>query len=403
MRAYERFLKYIQYDTASDENSTTCPSTETQWVLARDLAKEMQEMGMQDVRVDEHCYVYGCIPANAENRPVIGLIAHMDTVDGVPVKPMHARIVENYDGEALRLDNGDWLDPAVFPEIRSAKGKDLIVTDGNTLLGADDKAGVAEILTACETLLADPSIPHGKVMVGFTPDEEVGRGADRFDVAGFGADFAYTVDGGAMGGIEYENFNAASGEVVVHGLSVHPGSAKNKLRNAAVVAMEFHSMLPPFEAPEHTEGYEGFYHLTSIRGDEETARLSYIIRDHDRAKFEARKETFRRIEKYLNDKYGAGVVEAEVKDSYYNMREVVEPRMDIIRLAEAAYRAIGVEPFSEAIRGGTDGARLSFMGLPCPNLATGGMNCHGRFECVPVQDMDLMAQMLVKLVSIEVE
>lgn len=403
MRAYERFLKYIQYDTASDENSTTCPSTETQWVLARDLAKEMQEMGMQDVRVDEHCYVYGCIPANAENRPVIGLIAHMDTVDGVPVKPMHTRIVENYDGEALRLDNGDWLDPAVFPEIRSAKGKDLIVTDGNTLLGADDKAGVAEILTACEMLLADDSIPHGKVMVGFTPDEEVGRGADRFDVAGFGADFAYTVDGGAMGGIEYENFNAASGEVVVHGLSVHPGSAKNKLRNAAVVAMEFHSMLPPFEVPEHTEGYEGFYHLTSIRGDEETARLSYIIRDHDRAKFEARKETFRRIEKYLNDKYGAGVVEAEVKDSYYNMREVVEPRMDIIRLAEAAYRAIGVEPFSEAIRGGTDGARLSFMGLPCPNLATGGMNCHGRFECVPVQDMDLMAQMLVKLVSIEVE
>ena len=403
MRAYERFLKYIQYDTASDENSTTCPSTETQWVLARDLAKEMQEMGMQDVRVDEHCYVYGCIPANAENRPVIGLIAHMDTVDGVPVKPMRARIVENYDGEALRLDNGDWLDPAVFPEIRSAKGKDLIVTDGNTLLGADDKAGVAEILTACEMLLADPSIPHGKVMVGFTPDEEVGNGANYFDVEGFGADFAYTVDGGAMGGIEYENFNAASGEVVVHGLSVHPGSAKNKLRNAAVVAMEFHSMLPPFEVPEHTEGYEGFYHLTSICGDEETARLSYIICDHDRAKFEARKESFRRIEKYLNDKYGAGVVEAEVKDSYYNMREVVEPRMDIIRLAEAAYRAIGVEPFSEAIRGGTDGARLSFMGLPCPNLATGGMNCHGRFECVPVQDMDLMAQMLVKLVSIEVE
>ena len=295
MRAYERFLKYIQYDTASDENSPTCPSTASQLVLARDLAKEMQDMGMQDVRVDENGYVYGCIPANAENRPVIGLIAHMDTVDGVPVKPMHARIVENYDGEALQLDNGDWLDPALFPEIRSAKGKDLIVTDGNTLLGADDKAGVAEILTSCEMLLADDSIPHGKVMVGFTPDEEIGRGADRFDVAGFGADFAYTVDGGTMGGIEYENFNAASGEVVVHGLSVHPGSAKNKLRNAAVVAMEFHSMLPPFEAPEHTEGYEGFYHLTSIRGDEETAHLSYIIRDHDRAKFEARKETFRRM------------------------------------------------------------------------------------------------------------
>ena len=291
----------------------------------------------------------------------------------------------------------------MFPEIVSAKGKDLIVTDGITLLGADDKSGIAEILTACEQLLADPSIPHGKIMIGFTPDEEIGSGADHFDVAGFGADFAYTVDGGAIGSIEYENFNAAAGHVVVHGVSVHPGSAKNKMRNAALVAMEFNAMLPAVERPEYTEGYEGFYHLCEMQGECERATLEYIIRDHDRAKFEAKKETFLRIGRYLNDKYGEGTVEVTVKDSYSNMREVIEPRQDIIRLAERAYRAIGAEPFAEAIRGGTDGARLSFMGLPCPNLATGGMNCHGRFECIPVQDMDAMADMLVKLVSLEPE
>lgn len=403
MRAYERLLKYAQYDTASDERSNTCPSTAKQLILAKDLVQEMRDLGMQDVRVDEHGYVYGCIPATAENRPVIGLIAHMDTVDCVPVLPMRTRIVENYDGEAVRLENGDLLDPAMFPELRGAKGKDLIVTDGNTLLGADDKAGIAEILTACERLLADPSIPHGKVMVGFTPDEEIGNGANLFDVAGFGADFAYTVDGGAVGSIEYENFNAASGVVTVHGVSVHPGSAKNKLRNACVVAMEFASMLPPVERPEHTEGYEGFYHLCEMQGEGEQAKLVYIIRDHDRAKFEAKKETFRRIADFLNAKYGEGAVEVELTDSYYNMREVVEPHMNIIHLAERAYRAIGVEPFAEAIRGGTDGARLSFMGLPCPNLATGGMNCHGRFECIAIQDMDAMADMLVQLVSIAPE
>ena len=403
MRAYERFMKYIQFDTASDERSQTTPSTAKQLVLARALVEEMQEMGLQDVRVDECGYVYGCVPANAENRPVIGLIAHMDTVDCVPTVPMRARIVENYDGGPVTLENGDVLDPAMFPEIVSAKGKDLIVTDGITLLGADDKSGIAEILTACEQLLADPSIPHGKIMIGFTPDEEIGSGADHFDVAGFGADFAYTVDGGAIGSIEYENFNAAAGHVVVHGVSVHPGSAKNKMRNAALVAMEFNAMLPAVERPEYTEGYEGFYHLCEMQGECERATLEYIIRDHDRAKFEAKKETFLRIGRYLNDKYGEGTVEVTVKDSYSNMREVIEPRQDIIRLAERAYRAIGAEPFAEAIRGGTDGARLSFMGLPCPNLATGGMNCHGRFECIPVQDMDAMADMRVKLVSLEPE
>ncbi|HIS85282.1 MAG TPA: peptidase T [Candidatus Faecivicinus avistercoris] len=403
MRAYERLLRYAQYDTASDERSETCPSTEKQRVLAEALAAEMREMGMTGVRVDENGYVYGCVPATAEKRPVIGLIAHMDTVDCVPVAPVRARIVENYDGGAVRLENGDLLDPKVFPDIAKAKGKDLIVTDGNTLLGADDKAGVAEILTACERLLADRTIPHGKVMVGFTPDEEIGRGADRFDIPGFGADFAYTVDGGAVGSIEYENFNAAAGNVVVHGLSVHPGSAKNKMRNASLVAMEFAAMLPPAETPAHTEGFEGFFHLCSMEGTEELAKLEYIIRDHDRAKFASRKAAFERIGRYLNDKYGEGTVEVDVRDSYSNMREVIEPHMHIIRLAERAYREAGIEPFSEAIRGGTDGARLSYMGLPCPNLATGGMNCHGRFECVAIQDMDAMVDVLVRLVSIDPE
>ena len=403
MRAYERLLRYAQYDTASDERSETCPSTEKQRVLAEALAAEMREMGMTGVRVDENGYVYGCVPATAEKRPVIGLIAHMDTVDCVPVAPVRARIVENYDGGAVRLENGDLLDPKVFPDIAKAKGKDLIVTDGNTLLGADDKAGVAEILTACERLLADRTIPHGKVMVGFTPDEEIGRGADRFDIPGFGADFAYTVDGGAVGSIEYENFNAAAGNVVVHGLSVHPGSAKNKMRNASLVAMEFAAMLPPAETPAHTEGFEGFFHLCSMEGTEELAKMDYIIRDHDRAKFASRKAAFERIGRYLNDKYGEGTVEVDVRDSYSNMREVIEPHMHIIRLAERAYREAGIEPFSEAIRGGTDGARLSYMGLPCPNLATGGMNCHGRFECVAIQDMDAMVDVLVRLVSIDPE
>ena len=403
MTLQERFLRYVKINTTSDENGQGCPSAACEWELARLLADEMRAMGVSNVRLDAHAYVYGEIPANCEHAPAIGLIAHMDTVDCVPTVPMRARIVANYNGGAVTLENGDVLDPAMFPEIVSAKGKDLIVTDGVTLLGADDKSGIAEILTACEQLLADPSIPHGKIMIGFTPDEEIGSGAEHFDVAGFGADFAYTIDGGALGSIEYENFNAAAGHVVVHGVSVHPGSAKNKMRNAALVAMEFNAMLPAVERPEYTEGYEGFYHLCGMQGECERATMEYIIRDHDRAKFEAKKEAFLRIGRYLNDKYGEGTVEVSVKDSYANMREVIEPRKDIIRLAERAYRAIGAEPFDEAIRGGTDGARLSFMGLPCPNLATGGMNCHGRFECIAVQDMDAMADMLVKLVSLEPE
>ena len=401
MRAYERFLKYIQFDTASDENSSTCPSTEKQLALGRALAGEMKAMGIADARIDEYGYVYGSIPANTEGLPSIGLIAHMDVVDCVPSAPMNASIIEDYDGGPVTLKSGLVLDPAVFPEVAGAKGKRLIVTDGNTSLGADDKAGVSEIMTACERLLSDPALKHGKICIGFTPDEEIGRGSDHFDVQGFGADFAYTVDGGVVGEINYENFNAASGVVTVHGRNVHPGSAKNIMVNASVVAMEFASMLPPQERPEHTEGREGFYHLCDMKGQEDQATLEYIIRDHDSAKFEARKARFAAIADYLNGKYSPGSVEVSIKDSYFNMRQIIEGRMDIVQRALDAYRAIGVTPIISPIRGGTDGAKLTFKGLPCPNIATGGMNFHGRFECVAVEDMDKMTDMLVQLVTEE--
>ena len=399
MQTFERFLNYIQYDTASDAGSSTCPSTLKQLALGRALAEEMKAMGILDARLDEHGYVYGSIPANAEGLPAIGLIAHMDVVNGVPSAPMNASIVENYDGGPLTLKNGLVLDPAVFPAVAGAKGKRLIVTDGNTTLGADDKAGVAEIMTACERLLSDPTLKHGKICVGFTPDEEIGRGADRFDVDGFGADFAYTVDGGVVGDLSYENFNAAAGTVTVHGRSVHPGSAKNIMVNAQLVAMEFTSMLPPQERPEHTEGREGFYHLSSMKGQVDQAELEFIIRDHDRARFEARKARFAAIADYLNGVYGPGTVEVNVRDTYHNMREIVAGHMDIVQRALDAYRAVGVEPRVAPIRGGTDGAELTFKGLPTPNLATGGMNFHGPFECIAVEDMEKMTDMLVRLVT----
>lgn len=402
MRAYERFMRYIQFDTASDDMSSTCPSTDKQLVLGKALVKEMLEMGIKDARIDENGYVYGSIPATAQGYPSIGLIAHMDTVDDVPAAPMNARIVENYDGGDVLLAGGDTLSPKDYPELKLRAGKDLIVTDGKTLLGADDKAGIAEILTACEMLLASDN-PHGKICIGITPDEEIGRGADRFDIPGFGADFAYTVDGDELGGIEYENFNAAAARVLFHGKNVHPGSAKNKMVNAGLLAVEFVSMLPPVERPEHTEGYEGFYHLCEIKGDIESAKADYILRDHDKTRFEERKATIFRIASYMNEKYGAGTVEPIVKDSYFNMRELIEPHMHIIRRAEKAYRAVGVEPFAKPIRGGTDGCKLSYEGLPCPNLATGGMNYHGRFECIAVQDMDKMAEMLFALVTLPAE
>ena len=400
MRACERLLKYIRFETASDENSSRCPSTPGQLELGRALVQEMLEMGIADARMDAHGYVYASIPANAAGFPSIGLIAHMDVSNAVPCGPMHARIVKNYDGGDIRLDGGDVLSPADYPELKKRAGKDLIVTDGKTLLGADDKAGIAEILTACERILSE-NPPHGKICIGFTPDEEIGRGADRFDIPAFGADYAYTVDGDEVGAIEYENFNAAGARFIFRGKSVHPGSAKNKLVNAALLAMEFNSMLPPQQRPEHTEGYEGFYYLCEMGGDTECAKLDYIIRDHDKTLFEEKKAFISSIADFMNAKYGKGTVEYAVKDSYYNMRQWVAPHMHIVHRAEAAYRAVGVEPFAKPIRGGTDGCKLSYEGLPCPNLATGGMNYHGRFECIAVQDMDIITDMLYHLLTLE--
>ncbi len=399
MRAHERFLKYIQFDTASDDKASGCPSTPGQWTLGRALADEMRALGIHDARIDERCYVYGSIPANVENAPAIGLIAHMDTVDVAPATPMNARILR-YEGGDIPLDEGAGIvmRAAEFPDLEGHIGHDLIVTDGRTILGADDKAGVAEIMTLCERLLSDPSIPHGKICVGFTPDEEIGQGADFFDVAGFGADFAYTVDGGALAEIEYENFNAASATVTVNGRSIHPGSAKDKMKNALLMAMAFNAMLPPAEIPAHTENYEGFYHLNELNGAEEKATMRYIVRDHDRQKFEARKRTLERIADFLNERYGAGSFELTLRDSYYNMKEKILPHMHIVQRAMDAMRAEGYEPRAVPIRGGTDGARLSFMGLPCPNLSTGGMHFHGRYECADIQEMDAVVNILERIV-----
>ena len=394
MDVTERFMAYIALDTTSDENSPSCPSTERQWALARLLEKEMQALGIQDVRVDENGYVYGQIPANVANAPAIGLIAHMDTVDAVPGSPMHARRVR-YEGGALLLNPEKGI--RMTPEEKHV-GKELIVTDGTTLLGADDKAGIAEILTFCEYVLAHPEEKHGKICIGFTPDEEIGRGADRFDVAGFGADFAYTVDGDCVDEIEYENFNAAAAKILVHGYSIHPGSAKNKMRNAARLAMAFNAMLPANEIPECTEGYEGFYHLCAIRGEEQEAELTYIIRDHDRQKFEQKKDRMRKIAAYLNDQYGENTFELHLKDSYYNMREKVEEHPEVIARALDALRAAGMTPRCVPIRGGTDGARLSFMGLVCPNLGTGGYNGHGVYEYACVEEMETLVEALKKLI-----
>ena len=394
MTVIERFMRYIALDTTSDESCPDCPSSPREWPLANLLADEMRALGMEDVRVDEHAYVYGFLPANAPG-PAIGLIAHMDTVDAVPASPMNARRV-HYTGGAIALDaSGTHL---LTPEARHI-GHDLIVTDGNTLLGADDKAGVAEIMTLCEYLTQHPEIRHGKICVGFTPDEEIGRGADLFDVPGFGADFAYTVDGGNIDELEYENFNAAAARVTVRGFSIHPGSAKGRMRNAATMAMQFHAMLPAHEIPECTEGYEGFYHLCGMQGETQKAELTYIIRDHDRARFEEKKVRMRAIADYLNAYWGEGTFTVDIRDSYYNMREKVEENMQVVARAMDAIRACGLTPACVPIRGGTDGARLSFMGLLCPNLGTGGCNCHGVNEYASVQDMDKMVEILTRMVS----
>ncbi len=395
MTVLERFLKYARVETTSCEANECCPSTPGQKVLGGMLAEELRSMGIADAAMDEHGYVYASIPAKGgAGKPAIGLIAHMDTSDGVK-GPTDPQIIRNYDGGAITLKNGTVIDG--FDFLPALKGLDLVVTAGDSVLGADDKAGVAEIMTLCERMTAPDAPDHGKICVAFTPDEEIGRGADLFDVQRFGADFAYTVDGGALGELEYECFNAASCRITVKGVNIHPGSAKNQMKNASLIAMEFAGMLPAWERPEHTEGYEGFYHLAGMRGDEELAELYYIVRDHDAAKFEARKETVRRIAAYLNERYGAGTVEATLKDSYRNMKEIVEQHPEILERAKKAFLDCGIEPVISPIRGGTDGARLSYMGLPCPNLSTGGYNYHGRKELIPVRSMEKMVEVLEKL------
>ena len=399
MTVLERFLRYVKVETTSCEKNEECPSTPGQKTLGRMLAEELRDMGLADAETDIHGYVYASIPAKGgDGQPAIGLIAHMDTSDGVP-GPTDPQIIRNYDGEKIVLKNGTVIDGFAF--LPGLKGKDLVVTAGNSVLGADDKAGVAEIMTLCERMTAPDAPDHGKICVAFTPDEEIGRGADLFDVQRFGADFAYTVDGGALGELEYECFNAASCRVVVNGVNIHPGSAKNQMKNANLIAMEFAGMLPPWERPEHTEGYEGFYHLAEMSGDEERALLQYILRDHDAEKFTERKNTVLRIGEYLNRKYGEGTVEVQLKDSYRNMKEIVEQHPEILKRAEKAFLNCGVDPIVKPIRGGTDGARLSYMGLPCPNLSTGGYNYHGRKELIPVQSMEKMTEVLEKLVSAE--
>ena len=396
MTVIDRFLKLVSYPTTSDENSETCPSTPRQLALAEGLVRQMQEMGIADAHVDADGYVYGTIPANCEKAlPVYGLIAHMDTAPDAPGENIRARVTGPYTGGDVVLNEEKHivLSPEEYPQLKNAVGKRLIVTDGTTLLGADDKAGVAEILSAAELLLTSDR-KHGTVKLAFTPDEEIGRGADRFDVAGFGADYAYTVDGGAIGELEYENFNAASAKIIIRGKSIHPGSAKGQMVNAALVAMELHGLLPALETPYYTDGYEGFYHLTDLQGETEQAELHYIIRDHDRAKFEDRKAVMQKVCAEIDRRYGAGTVELTLRDSYYNMKEKIEPCMFLIENAKQAMEQLGIEPKVVPIRGGTDGARLSFEGLPCPNLCTGGENFHGRFEYIPAEDMERITQLL---------
>lgn len=401
-RAAERFLHYVSFDTQSKDDEEQVPSTEKQRVLAEVLKRELEEMGASDVRMSENGYVYAVIPATTD-KPVkaLGFISHMDTAPAMSGTDVRPRIVENYGGGDIVLNEEKQIVMRVkdFPGMADCVGKDLIVTDGTTLLGADDKAGVAEIMEMAEFFLSHPEIPHGKICIGFTPDEEVGRGADFFDVEGFGADVAYTVDGGPIGELEYENFNAASGKVEINGRGVHPGSAKGSMINALLVGMEFQSLLPVFENPMYTEGYEGFFHLDQFSGDVESAHMEYIIRDHDREKFEKKKELFEEAAAYLNRKYGEGTVVMKLKDSYYNMKEKIEPEnLYLIDIASEAMKALGIAPQVTPIRGGTDGARLSYMGLPCPNLCTGGYNFHGKYEFIPVQSIDTMVEILKDIV-----
>ena len=399
----DRFLHYVSFDTQSnEENYETRPSTAKQMKLAEVLKKEMEAMGLQDITLDEHAYLMATLPANIEKPvPTIGFIAHLDTspdMSGESVKP---RVVKNYDGADIVLNEKEniVLSPRVFPELLNHRNEDLIVTDGTTLLGADDKAGIAEIMTAMQYLIDHPEIKHGKIRIAFNPDEEIGMGASMFDVEKFGCDWAYTMDGGELGELEFENFNAAAAKITIKGLNVHPGYAKNKMINAGLIAAQFVNMLPPAERPEHTEGYEGFFHLTSLNATVEEAVFSYIIRDHDAIKFENRLRILNDITDYLNKIYPKGIVRLEIKQQYRNMREIVEPQKHIIDLAEKSMKELGITPNIRPIRGGTDGAQLSFKGLPCPNIFAGGLNFHGRYEFIPIQSMEKAVQLIVKIVE----
>lgn len=398
----ERFIRYVKINSQSDENSDTCPSTSGQSVFGQTLLAEMKEIGLQDVIIDDNGYIMATLPGNtAKNIPVIGFVAHLDTSPDFTAKNVNPQLIEYKGGDVLlNKENAIILSPNDFPILNNFVGQTLITTDGTTLLGADDKAGVAEIMTAMEFLLQHPEIEHGTVRICFTPDEEIGRGADLFDVKRFNAQFAYTIDGGDLGEIEYENFNAARAKITVRGLNVHPGSAKNKMKNSMRIAMEFNEMLPAVETPEHTEGYEGFYHLTDISGTVENTTLSYIIRDHDFTLFKQKKEFLLKIADLLNCKYGADTVSSELNDQYYNMKEQIEPVYHIVELAYKAIAETGVEPKVIPIRGGTDGARLSFMGLPCPNLFAGGINFHSRYEFVPVESMKKAVEVIVKIIEL---
>lgn len=403
MGVSERFLKYVTYNTKSDDESTTVPSTKNQLVLAKELTKELEKIGMQDVSLDKNGYIMAALPSNMESDvPTIGFIAHMDTSPDMPGENINPKIVKNYDGGDIILNKEKnlILSPKEFSDLKDYIGKDLITTDGTTLLGADDKAGIAEIVTAVEYLINHPEIKHGAVKVGFTPDEEVGRGADYFDVKKFNADYAYTLDGGGIGELEYENFNAAGAKVIVSGTNIHPGSAKDKMKSSLLISNVFISMLPENETPGTTEGYEGFYHLNSIKGDVEKTVLDYIIRDFDKESFQSRKDFMKKVANILNEKYGEGTITLEIKDQYFNMKEIIEQHKYIVDTAFKAMEECGVTPKVVPIRGGTDGARLSFMGLPTPNLFTGGHNFHGKHEYIPVFAMEKAVEVILKIVEL---
>lgn len=403
MALVERFLKYVSFDTQSSEETEVTPSTPGQMVFAKYLKEELESLGLEDITLDEHGYLFATLPANIDKPvPTIGFIAHMDTSPDMSGKDVSPRIVQNYDGSDIVLcaEENVVLSPSQFPELLDHKGEDLIVTNGKTLLGADDKAGIAEIVSAIVYLKEHPEIKHGKIRIGFNPDEEIGLGAHKFDVEKFGCDWAYTMDGGEIGELEFENFNAASAKITFKGHNVHPGYAKNKMINSIRVANRFCAMLPAHETPEHTEGYEGFYHLISFNGDVEQTTVAYIIRDHDRARFESRKKKIERFVSEINAEYGEGTATFELRDQYYNMREKIEPVMHIIDTAFAAMEAVGVKPNVKPIRGGTDGAQLSFKGLPCPNIFAGGLNFHGRYEFAPIQNMEKAMKVIVKIAEL---